>query len=361
MVRAQWRDLVVLFHESGGALLLFVLLVFGSATLFYFFYTDPETGTRLSFARALYGAFSLLFFQDTLAFPGQWYLEILYFIVPILGLVTVVDGVIRFGVALTNKQERGQKWQIAMASTYSNHIIICGVGKVGYHVTLELLKLEQEVVAIDSNLDGRFVEKVKALGIPVIIADARRSENLVKAGVERATAIIPCTDDELANLDIALDARELNPTIKVVMRMFDPDLARRIEKGFGIHTAYSVSALAAPVFAAASMRVNVKSSFYAGNELLNISELEVQPNGQLPGLTIGELEEKVDCSVMSITHGETFSLHPASVEKLVAGCRLLVVARLDNLERLQKLNRPNLPGQRSLSSSEEQEAVPSCL
>ena len=47
------------------------------------------------------------------------------------------------------------------------------------------------------------------------------------------------------NLDIALQARELNPGIKVVLRMFDPDLARRVESGFGIHTAFSTSALAA--------------------------------------------------------------------------------------------------------------------
>ena len=116
---------------------------------------------------------------------------------------------------------------------------------------------DREVVAIELNAQGRFVEKAKALGIPVIIANARRTENLVKAGVMQAKAVIPCTDDELANLDIALDARELNPDLKIVMRMFDSDLARRIEKGFGIHTAFSTSALAAPIFAAASMRVNV--------------------------------------------------------------------------------------------------------
>ena len=48
------------------------------------------------------------------------------------------------------------------------------------------------------------------------------------------------------------------------MRMFDPELARRVEKGFGIHTAFSVSALAAPIFAAASMRVERKNLFLRG-------------------------------------------------------------------------------------------------
>ena len=71
-----------------------------------------------------------------------------------------------------------------MASTYRDHVIVCGLGKVGYRVILELRKFGREVVGVERDADGRFVEKVQALGIPVIIADARREETLVKAGAE---------------------------------------------------------------------------------------------------------------------------------------------------------------------------------
>jgi len=339
-VRAQLRDMFVLFRESGSALLLFISLMIGGALLFHFFYVHPETGETISFAEALYGTFSLLFFESTLQFPHQWYLQILYFIIPILGLVVVADGFIRFGVALTNKKERGQKWQIAMASTYNEHVIICGMGKVGFRVALELLKFDREIVAIEANPDCRFVEKAKELGIPIIIADARRSENLIKAGVKHADAILPCTEDELANLDIALDARELNSNIKVVMRMFDPELAERVEKGFGIHTAFSVSALAAPIFAAASMRVNVKASFYVDNTLLNISEMSVEPGSRIEGWSIGNLEREMDLSVVSYFEDGETRLHPDSDQCLNAGCKILLLARLDALHRLETMNHP---------------------
>ena len=340
ILRAQLRDLLVLIRESGSALLIFVCLVFGGALLFYSFYTNPETGQSISFSKALYGTFSLIFFENILEFPDPWYLQALYFLIPILGLLVVADGIIRFGIALTNKKERGQKWQIAMASTYSGHVIICGIGKVGYRVALELLKFNREIVALEGNPECRFLEKTKALGIPVIIADARRSENLIKAGVKRADAIIPCTDDELSNLDIALDARELNPKIKVVMRMFDPDLAGRIEKGFGIHTAFSVSALAAPIFAAASMRVNVKSSFYIDDTLLNISELTVGAGSMIEGWSIGRLENELDLSVVSFFRESKTYLHPDSNQCLSAGCKILVLASLETLHQLTTLNRP---------------------
>jgi Trk K+ transport system NAD-binding subunit len=339
-LRAGLRDVRVLLQESWTSLLLFVVILVVGALLFHRVYTYPGTNRHPDFGKALYGTFSLIFFNPYLDFPEQWYLQILYYVIPVLGLAAVVDGVLRFGVALVNKRGRGQKWQVAMASTYNNHVIVCGVGKVGYRVILELLKFGRDVVAIENNGQGRFVEKAKALGIPVILADARRSANLCQAGVERADAIIPCTDDELANLDIALDAREINPEIKVVMRMFDPDLARRIERGFGIHTAFSTSALAAPIFAAASMRFNVKHSFYVGDTLLNLSEVEIQPGSALVGWSIEKLTRELDLQVVCHQVGTYTDLHPEPQTRLKVEDKILIMASLASLEQLNDLNSP---------------------
>jgi voltage-gated potassium channel len=339
ILRAQLRDTWVLLNESRGALLLLVLLVLSGALVFHFFYTYPGTNQHPRFGVAVHATFALIFFETLLPFPEQWSLQVLFFVIPLLGLVTVADGVIRFGTALVNKQARGQKWQVAMASTYRNHVVVCGIGKVGFRVALELLKLGREVVAIELAPEGRFVERAKALGIPVIIADARRSGNLVKAGVERADVIIPCTDDELANLDIALEAREQNPGIRVVMRMFDPDLARRVEKGFGIHTAFSTSALAAPIFAAAAMRVAVRHSFYVGDTLLNLAEVLIEPGSSLAGWTVEKLEREFDLSVVCYQAQEVTDLHPTPGLCLEGGTKLLVLASLETLRRVDELGR----------------------
>ncbi|MFM8322852.1 MAG: potassium channel family protein [Chloroflexota bacterium] len=338
-LRAQARDAAVLLKESRSSLLLFLVIVLGGAVIFALLYRDPHTGQAISFQQALYASFTLLFLQGSLDFPENGLLQALYFIIPIAGLFAVVDGFIHFGAALTNKNERGQKWQAAVASTFSGHVIICGFGKTGYRVALELLKLGREVIAVDQNGEGRFVAKALELGIPVILADARRQETLLKAGIERADAVIPCTDDELTNLDVALDARELNPEAKIVMRMFDPDLARRIEQGFGIQTAYSVSALAAPTIAAAAMRVDVKSSFYGGDRLLHISQVEVHAGSALDGLTVQQLESRLNLSVISYIEDGQTRLHPEGGLALRAGCQALVLAGLDGLQRLKELNR----------------------
>jgi voltage-gated potassium channel len=344
-LRAQLRDARVLFREFRVPLLLFVILIIGGALIFHWLYTFPGTDNRPRIDEALYATFALIFLETVFPFPEQWYLQALFFIIPILGLAAVADGVLRFGAALTNKQARGQKWQVAMASTYSNHVIVCGVGKIGYRVILELLKFGREIVAIEIDPEGRFVEKAKALNIPVIIANARRSENLIKAGVERADAIIPCTNDELTNLDIALDARDLNPDVRIVMRLFDSDLAQRVEKGFGIQTAFSTSALAAPIFAAAAMRVNVMHSFYVGDTLLNLSEVTIASRSRLIGWSVERLAAELDLSVVCYTGARITDLHPDPELLLSAGDKLLVIAAIDTLHRLNDLNRPAPPQQ----------------
>jgi Trk K+ transport system NAD-binding subunit len=337
-LHAQVRDTYVLIMESRKSLIHFLLIIFMGAVIFHLTYTFPGTSERLKFSEALYVSFTLLFFSPEVPYPEQWYLQGLFFLIPIFGLAAVADGILRFGGALISKQARGQKWQVAMASTYRDHMIVCGVGRVGYRIILELLKFGKDIVAVEKKPEGRFVEKVKGMGIPIILADARRSETILKAGVDKADAIIPCTDDELTNLDIALDAREINPDIRVVMRMFDADFAKRVEKGFGIHFAFSTSAVSAPIFASAAMRENVKHSFYVGDNLLHISQIRINPQSELCGWTIGKLEEDLDLSVICHEKDGCTDLHPENDLILGEGEEILILASLETLRNINQLN-----------------------
>ena len=338
VLRAQMRDFRVLLLETRVPLLIFAVVVVAGGVVLRLAYRFPGSARGLDLGESLFAAFALAFFEVVLPFPEAWLLRGLFLAIPLIGLTAAAEGVIRFGSALLDKRARGQKWESSTASTFSDHVIVCGLGKVGFRVVVELLKFEREVVAIERNPDCHFIEKARAAGIPIITADARRSANLLKAGVARAQAVIPCTDDELANLDIALDAREINPDIKVVMRMFDSDLARRVQKGFGIHTAFSTSALAAPVFATAASGLNVKHSFYVGDDLLNVCELIVAPGSSLEGWTVGKVGSTFDVSVVLYQDGQVTDLHPLPELELREGVKVLVLATLEQLRELNRLN-----------------------
>jgi hypothetical protein len=59
------------------------------------------------------------------------------------------------------------------------------------------------------------------------------------------------TNDDLANLQCGLTAREHNPDLRVVLRIFDPRLAERLDRSVELDLTRSVSGLAAPAFTAA--------------------------------------------------------------------------------------------------------------
>lgn len=341
-VNAQIRGARVLLQGTRYSFLILAFIVVGGALILHFFYTLPDSVEHPGFAEALHAAFALIFFEMVLPFPQQWYLQILFFLIPLLGLAVVIESLPRFGALLISRQDRGQKWQVAMAATMSGHVIVCGMGKLGYRTVLELGKLDRKVAAVEHDPEGRFVERTKELDfslVPVVIGDARRAAVLHKAGVERADVIVACTDDELTNLHIAFNARELNPDIKIVMRMFDPELANWVEESLNIHTAYSTSALTAPIFAAAAMDVDVKYSFYEGDDLLIVSEIHIEPESKLIGWSERQIETKYDLSVISYQGKRITGSLPDPNLKLKEDDRMLVLASLETLQQLRKLNR----------------------
>jgi len=336
-LRASLRDLFVLLREFRYTLLLFIVLMLIGTVSLWLLYESPETKHRVGLDQALYGAFSLMFFQPSLEFPNHLWLEVLYFLVPIIGLGVLADGVLRFGVMLFNKRARKEEWQVALASTYRNHIIVCGLGKVGYRVVRQLLDFGEQVVGVERNADAPFVSVLQQMDVPVIIADARQRTTLTQANVEHASALIACTEHDLTNLDIALDARELNPNVKIVMRMFDAELAKKVERGFGIHTVFSVSALAAPAFAAAATRANVSYSFYVDNMLLNVSQVTIERGSPLAGKTLAQVERELELTIVQYKSATKMDLHPDPNIVIEGDDRIAVFAELATLGKLNAL------------------------
>jgi Trk K+ transport system NAD-binding subunit len=140
-------------------------------------------------------------------------------------------------------------------------VIVCGLGQVGYRVALLLARLGEEVTVVTLDPREEFVEQVREAGCKVLSGDARNERNLIEAGVSAATSVVICMDDDLANIEVALDARRLNPEIRVVVRIFDQNLARRLEETLAVTRTLGMSMISAPAFAAAALGESVRGSF----------------------------------------------------------------------------------------------------
>lgn len=217
-----------------------------------------------------------------------------------------------------------------------NHVILCGLGQVGYRVALELQKFDTELTVIELNPTGQFVSLITDEGIPILFEDARNRDVLVKAGVERAAAVIACTDDDLSNVEIALDAREIRPDIRIVLRLFDQRLASKIRNSFDIEAAFSASALAAPAFAAAAVDPSVQDSFYVGDVLFVYSAFWVPEESSLTGQSVWDLWGKYDVNTLSFTSasGEV-TRHSGPTVTVPANSKIAVVGPYDQVQLLQ--------------------------
>jgi len=97
-----------------------------------------------------------------------------------------------------------------------NHYLICGFGRVGQQVARDFTEAGVDFVVIDENLDVR--ETIEEMGVLHIHGSASDDDLLLKAGIERARAIIACVDSDAENIFITLSARELAPNVEIVAR-----------------------------------------------------------------------------------------------------------------------------------------------
>lgn len=219
-----------------------------------------------------------------------------------------------------------------------DHIILCGLGQVGYRILQVLIKLHQRVLVIERKDDSEFVDLARDAKVPVIIEDVRKQGVLEKAGVARARAVMAVTDEDITNLEVALDARHIRPDIRVVLRLFDERLAAKVQEGFNIQVAFSSSALAAPSFAAAAIDRSVMGSLEIEDRVYIQSEFEVPPGSALAGQKVGDIHRDYEIHTVRI-RGEQDGDHwtPTHSHRIPGGAEIVVVGPFERVEELKRV------------------------
>ncbi|WP_173078187.1 NAD-binding protein [Phytohabitans rumicis] len=213
------------------------------------------------------------------------------------------------------------------------HVVVVGVGNVGTRIIRQLYDLSIEVVAIDRNPEARGAPVARQLNIPLIIGDAAQEAVLRAASVATCQALVVVSTDDVSNLQAALNGRSLKPDLRVVMRLFDGDLADKIQKAFNIATSRSVSYLAAPAFAAALENRDVIATIPVDRHVLLVAEVVVTRGSLLDGTTIRDATRAGEVRVIALAKfGEPRPIWtPSPGFQVSGGDRLTVVARRSGL------------------------------
>lgn len=330
--RAAWRDTLLLLRDFRAPLIAFLVLIGGGGFVFY--YAAAQAGERLaSPAAAVYLVLTMVFLQTNGDFPKTWYLQIFYFAMPILGIGILAQGLAEFGSLFFNRRSRSKEWEMAVAATFNNHTILVGLGHLGHRVVRQLRDMNQQVVVIELEPREDLVLELRRHDIPILQGDATREALLDTAGILRAQVLVLCTQNDNLNMQIAVKARTLNPKIRVVMRIFDDDFARALEKQFGF-SALSATSMAAPAFAATAAGMDISNPITVDGESLSLARMNIAPKSKLNNLSVSAIEQNYHVSVVLLAHDSQRDLHPAGEKRLGVGDTLAVLGGPEQINRL---------------------------
>jgi Trk K+ transport system NAD-binding subunit len=202
-----------------------------------------------------------------------------------------------------------------------DHVVVCGLGSIGYRVVRELVGQGIPCVAIEENENSPFIDATRHLKVPVIVADATRHGALDHVHLTNAIALMAVTNHDMANLQISLAARAIAPRTRIVLRLFDPDFAQRVEGAFSFHVSRSVAGIAAPAFVDALMERRLLATVPVGSRLLAIRELRLGAHHAFAGRSVGEVS---DTGLRVLAVGQRWG--PSADHALHPGDDLIVIS-----------------------------------
>lgn len=219
--------------------LLFIFGVMTLAATFFHYYNGLNWLESYYFvvttmATVGYGDYSLKEYDDLSKFVG---IVLMIFSVTSTAIVfaLVSDGILR------------KRREIAYGVSKfvgEGHVIVVGGGSVGYQTIMELKRRKERPILVDKMLDTKYSKDIIDLKVPFLIGDARNENMMIAAGIETAKAVICVTQHDLTNMEVGLDVKNMLPDRRVVLRIFDRNLAQSLRDSVGIKYSHSMSHIA---------------------------------------------------------------------------------------------------------------------
>ncbi len=233
------------------------------------------------------------------------------------------------------KQRKMQKKIDAM----SNHIIICGFGRNGKQAARKLLAYKKPFVIIERNKE--ILEKFKEDDIPFVLGNANEDEVLFEAGIEKASTLISALPSDADNLFVVLSARQINKEMCIISRASQETSYKKLKLA-GANNVILPDRIGGDHMASLVVIPDlvefIDNLGIVGEQNINVEEIKVeQLYDPKVAKTIRELDlrRKTGCTVIGFKdeNGE-YLVNPEADTKLVAGSKIIVLGRPEQIETL---------------------------
>ena len=311
-----------------GAVVLLALAI--NTLLFCLFYQPPITWDHALNATVilLLGGYSTYFSNLTQSGAVPWGVQLFGLVLNLVGTAAVA--VLYALLTETLLSARFQFLKRRPPVPQRDHTVVVGLGRVGQRVAALLQEFRQPLVGINTTE----LEQNVLPQLPLIVGNI--TKGLEKVNLETAKSVVVVTDDEMVNVEVALMARAANPRASLVVRTYEQRLTDRLAQllpGSQVLCAY---ALAAEVFTAAAFGENVKSLFRLNQQTVLVTEYQIESGDRLNGYLLAEVA--YGYGVVPVLHQkppEPAELMPSDTTRLALGDRLVVLATINSLKRIE--------------------------
>jgi hypothetical protein len=134
-----------------------------------------------------------------------------------------------------------------------DHVVVVGLGQVGYRLCTLLRECGFPVVVVEADEHDESVGHARRDKLPIVIGRGADPVVLRRLSLDRALALAAVTPDDLTNVEVAMTARSLTHDLRVVLRAGDGEVAQETGSLFRIGHVIDVHRIAAALIAARAL------------------------------------------------------------------------------------------------------------
>lgn len=263
---------------------------------------------------------------------------IMLLLVGVFSLFYTATEIVRGVVSGEVQQHFGRQRMARALAALKDHVIVCGYGRMGKHVSREFARQKIPFVVIDRS--GELLAGLES-GIAVP-GDATSDAVLRQAGVDRARALVTVVPHDAENLYVTMSARLLNARLFIVARAETEEAEQKLVRA-GADRVIAPYALGGARIAQAVMRPSVMEFIELATRTehleLQIEQTLVAAGSVLVGATLAnsKLRQDLGLIIVAIKKGEgAMAYTPPPETVLEAGDTLIALGRRDQLDQLER-------------------------
>jgi voltage-gated potassium channel len=226
-----------------------------------------------------------------------------------------------------------------MIKRMSDHIVVCGYGRMGRAVVDVLRERKVPFVVVESSHET--CHRLEEERIPFVQGDATQESTLRAARVPNAKTFLACLADDAHNVFAILLVRQLNPNVVTIARAVEEGSEERLRLA-GAHQVINPYRIGGTRLAFTALKPTVmdfiEASVSGTSVELELAEFVVTSDSKLAGQTLAgaDVRRRFGVIVVALKRGDASTFNPEPDSRIEAGDVLVALGPLQSLERIEQ-------------------------